>query len=50
MDTSVQSGLLYEFRYFIFIGAKLCLLFVNTMSKNSYIFLPRADYCNGGHF
>ena len=26
------------------------LLFVNTMSKNSYIFLPWADYCNGGHF
>ena len=20
------------------------------MSKNSYMFLPWADYCNGGHF
>ena len=49
-DTSVKSELLYGFRYFVFIGAKLCLLFVNTMSKNSYMFLPWADYCNGGHF
>ena len=40
MDTSVQSELLYGFRYFVFIGVKLCLLFVNTMSKNKLYVFP----------
>ena len=40
MDTSVQSVLLYGFRYSVFIGAKLCLLFVSTMSKNELYVFP----------